>query len=420
MLKTKFKRGATSIYVVVISTLLFSVITVSFVRIIINEINRTTSDELAQSAYDSALAGVEDAKTALKKYYECSSSTTDECNRIKSRIEEGFRTVDLNPDEQGYGYCDAVSQALGHDEGEVIIQEKSSSSSDNENNLVQAYTCVIIDDTLADYRSTLNSANSIRVIPLKTEDVAAIKGLRISWYTEDDGTAFSNLNYSNQNSFNKLSEGTPVPPTLSAQIIQTANNYTLDSFDNSDSNGNTNRGTVILVPTKNDANAKTHIDASILADSNNHDLSRTTTNQPQKIACQENEFACSVSVSLPEPIGGARNGDTFFLVLSLPYGQPTTTFSVQLCKDSGGTCEGENTIAEFKGAQISVDSTGRANDMYSRVEARIEFSDVFFPYPEFAIQAIGSGDDAIKKNFYVTENCIKSNGESCVDTGDAK
>jgi len=179
-------------------------------------------------------------------------------------------------------------------------------------------------------------------------------------------------------------------------------------------------GNILSISTKNDANAKTHIDASILADSNNHDLSRTTTNQPQKIACQENEFACSVSVSLPEPIGGTRNGDTFFLVLSLPYGQPTTTFSVQLCKDSGGTCEGENAIAEFKGAQISVDSTGRANDMYSRVEARIEFSDVFFPYPEFAIQAIGSGDDAIKKNFYVTENCIKSNGESCVDTGDAK
>ena len=36
-MKQKFKKGATSIYVVVISTLLFSVITVSFIRIIISE-----------------------------------------------------------------------------------------------------------------------------------------------------------------------------------------------------------------------------------------------------------------------------------------------------------------------------------------------------------------------------------------------
>ena len=63
----KFKKGATSIYVVVLGTLLFSVITVSFIRIIINEVTKTTNDELAQSAYDSALAGVEDdcAQTLL-------------------------------------------------------------------------------------------------------------------------------------------------------------------------------------------------------------------------------------------------------------------------------------------------------------------------------------------------------------------
>ena len=53
-----FKKGATSVYVVVIATLLFSVITFSFIRIIISEVNKTASDELAQAAYDSALAGI--------------------------------------------------------------------------------------------------------------------------------------------------------------------------------------------------------------------------------------------------------------------------------------------------------------------------------------------------------------------------
>ena len=67
-MKQDFKKGAASMYVVVIAALLFSVLTVSFIRIIVSESLRTANSELAQSAYDSALAGVEDAKTALMKY----------------------------------------------------------------------------------------------------------------------------------------------------------------------------------------------------------------------------------------------------------------------------------------------------------------------------------------------------------------
>ncbi len=421
-MKQKFKQGATSIYVVVISTLLFSVITVSFIRIIISETNRTTSDELAQSAYDSALAGVEDTKTALKSYYECLAAETDEngCDVIKHYIQEGFRTTDLEPNDPDYGYCDAISQALGRigesENKEVIIQEKDSSQ--NEDDIIQAYTCVTIDDTLADYRATLSSGNSLRVIPLKTPNPENVTGIQISWYTEDDGVAFSGLNYANQNSFNKLSEGTPIPPTITAEIIQTGPTYNIDQFNNTE-NGETNRGTVVLVPARQGtAGAKTHITKDVLLDSNDHSYDRSTTNVPQKISCEEEEFACTASFALPNPIGGGdRNPDTFFLVISLPYGQPTTTFSVQLCQDHDaipGDCEGDNAIAEFKGAQIAVDSTGRANDMYSRVEARVEFNDIFFPFPEFAVQATSPGDDAIKKNFYVTSNCFKTNADGSI------
>ena len=447
-LKTKFKKGATSIYVVVIGTLLFSVITVSFIRIIIGETARTTSDELAQSAYDSALAGVEDAKTALKRYYECEAisdinSRPSDCGTIVDRINEGFRTANLSPDNADYGYCDAIAEALSRrdDAGEVLVQEHTSNNSNG--NIVQAYTCVIIDDSLEDYRSTLSSSNPVRVIPLKTDNPETVTGVRISWYTEDDGT-FSTANYANQDAFYPISsgKGTPTPPTISAQVIQTANQFTLDQFTNYDSATNaTNRGTVILVPTENGSD--THVGrlsgsaTTVLADSNNHSYSRTTNNQPQKIKCRSNlsdEFACVASIEIPGPVGGInangeateRNADTFFLVLTLPYANPTTTFSVQLCTDKDsprGDClsNGELSITQFKGAQVSVDSTGRANDMYSRVESRIEFKDNF-PFAEFALQATGSSDDSIKKNFYVTSNCINTNATNasewnCDNTG---
>jgi len=237
-IKTTFKKGATSIYVVVISTLLFSVITFSFIRIIINEAAKTTSDELAQSAYDSALAGVEDAKTAIKRYYECvaiddASSRPEGCgdgnsgSGIVYYMQKGFNDQD---------YCDSVSNALGrfstsslNDDGirEVLIQEQHKTGGDRQN-IVQAYTCIVIDNTLDDYRSTLSSGTPVRVIPLKTADANSITGIRILWYTENDGSLEA-LNYGkprgNSDSYYYPVDGshpTPTPPTLSAEIIQTS------------------------------------------------------------------------------------------------------------------------------------------------------------------------------------------------------
>ena len=442
-LNTKFKKGATSVYVVVIATLLFSVITVSFIRIIINETSKTTSDELAQSAYDSALAGVEDAKVALKRYYECQATENPDpsqnCETINTNVQSGF--ADANGDNKE---CDSIAKALGRYEGqasaggEVLIKETKqhttgSSSSDNEN-IAQAYTCVQVNNTLDDYRGVLEPG-TVRVVPLKTEHPEEITGLKISWLIDDD-IPFATLNYASKDKFKSLSDGTPTPPTVSAQVIQTDATFSINEFDKT-IDGKTNRGTVILVPTN--SGGSNHIAQGVVALSNSHDYADRNPNVGQKINCGVDvdsppEFACSATVELPDPIahsGGSatRNKNTFYLVLSVPYGQPTAHFSIQLCKDKepGGTrgdCAGESdNTAKFIDAQIAVDATGRANDMYSRVEARVEFGDPYFPYPEFAIQATSSDEDSIKKNFYVTQNCFitKPDGqvEPCDNTGDA-
>ena len=62
----KTKKGAASFYVVAFSTLILMIIATSFAAIIISEVTRTSNDDLAQSAYDSAMAGVEDAKTPVR------------------------------------------------------------------------------------------------------------------------------------------------------------------------------------------------------------------------------------------------------------------------------------------------------------------------------------------------------------------
>ncbi len=423
--KNRFEKGATSIYVVVIASLLFSVITVSFIRIIINETAKTTNDELAQSAYDSALAGVEDTKSAIKKYYECVASNagddTENCSNVKKYIEAGFDYAD-NKTSAEYAKCDSVSLALQRISGEnkleeVLVQESTSNTSEN---IIQAYTCISIDRTLNDYSASLGSAGStMRVIQLKAEDPDIVTGIRISWHSDKNAESGS-TQYTNKDNFPPVANNNiAIPPTISAQIIQTAESFTLGEFTSKVGDG-TNRGTVFLVPS-NDGN--THVPQKILLDSNDHSYEReeSTINQPQKINCEKKlveGYKCTASIELPLPVAHngntKRNSKTFFLVLSLPYGQPTTSFSIQMCTDTDsvrGDCidgNGKLSITDFKDAQIAVDATGRANDMYSRVEARIEFNDIYFPYPEFVLQATGNGDESIKKNFYVTENCFKT------------
>lgn len=457
-----FKTGATSIYVVVIATLLFSVITVSFITIIVSEANRTTSDELAQAAYDSALAGVEDAKVALKKYYECRTGAgSSDCDVINEAIQASIDSSNADIAADDYApACDGVARALGRilpsESSEVLIQEDDGVAT----NTVQAYTCVMLNDILEDYRSTLSSATTVRVVPLRPEagiDVNEITGVRISWFSQENGE-LATYTFGNKTSFSSLTDGVPTPPTISAQLIQTTTRYELSDFDSmSDIDFRTDRATIFFTPT--DSGDTTHAPLQTVARSNDH----KTTNNPIRVRCRTDraddafsdvsrnpritdEFGCTATMEFPAPFGATmtpegivnsdsnsgRSAETFFLVLALPYGQPTTDFAVQLCTDRGingdatrGDCldkDGNPSIARFSGVQISIDSTGRANDMYSRVEARVEFNDIYYPFPEFALQATGDSDDAIRKNFYVTADCwtrTSSGVNNCDSTGDS-
>ena len=71
MQKIRTKTGAASFYIVAFTTLLLSVIVVGFITIVLSEMARTANNDLSQSAYDSALAGVEDAMVAILNYQSC-------------------------------------------------------------------------------------------------------------------------------------------------------------------------------------------------------------------------------------------------------------------------------------------------------------------------------------------------------------
>ena len=423
----KFKKGAASFYIVAFSTLILVIIAASFASVIISAVTRTSNEDLSQSAYDSALAGVEDAKLAYMNYVKCVESGV--AGKKPSNDNSAVTCSDIvywmeHPD------CDMVGHILGrigkNTEGEVQISDTTSSNGKVDNNLNQAYTCATIQTTLSDYRSTLTTASQARIISVKFSKSGTarnISKIRISWYSNREGSVYNFENQYIANNFGRvafkpLSEiAAPTPPTIAVGLIQTSTSFTLDQFDQS--NGTqTNRATVYLVPTNysklvgnfnnNAWNGKENVvPASVLIDSNSH----KNKNLPEAVYCNSDpssEFACSTIIELPEPINGKRSDEAFFITVSNPYGQPDTDFSIEYFCDVGKDCPtttGEETIHIAKdsdakvirtsvaGVQVLVDSTGRANDLYRRVEARLEFENMNTDYnqitPLYAIQLFG-------------------------------
>lgn len=393
------KRGAASLYVVIFITLLFGVITLSFIRLIISEAVQTTNTDLSQSAYDSALAGVEDAKVALLKYHDCLSQgytgkqTGNECERA-------IWNMQANIDNDS---CDPVQATLGRtqeEDGSVIVQEtKNSNQLGNSADMVQAYTCVKIDEELEDYRTTLDSGSRLRIIPIRSSDINELDHIQISWFSiQNKGNRAFNWNGMSRRE-------APVPSVISVQLLQADVDFNISELSVSSASG-TDRATAYLVPKKNSdflpkEDGMDVINYKIFADTNNK-----APNTPFFVNCNEDtiEFYCHTRIYIPPTYMGnrVRNQGATFLIVTLPYGDPATDISIQLFKAN-------KERIDFTGVQARVDSTGRANDLYRRIETRVELVDVSYPYPEFTIQMTRGANSVIEKDFSVTRTCWNAN-----------
>ena len=416
----KFRKGAASFYIVAISTLILVIIAASFIGVIISEVTRTSNDDLAQSAYDSALAGIEDAKLAYYSYQNCKNDinyTTNSglsCAKLVDWVENGNVPdgVENSVESDELKECDMVSYILGRNNGnagEVPVQEGEVS-----NNMQQAYTCVTMTNTTNDVLGSLSESNPEYTVRIKSDVAGAIKKVkkvRVKWHLVEDGEGREWSDYTIENGIKSVTFGAdaPVPAVLSVGMIQTSEEFALNSFDVTQG-AQTNRGIVYLVPTNKDDGVN-NISKEGFLKSND----KVSKNDPYIIGCDSNDdYACSVDIDIPEPIGGNRSSETFIFKVALPYGRPSTSFSLEFfcgddevcASDSVSGDSGNRSQLTLKDVQIKVDSTGRANDLYRRVEMRLEAQDVAFPYPLYAIQALDedhtSNHSSIIKNVFPT------------------
>ncbi len=413
-LSSNTKKGVASLYIVIFATMLFGVITLSCMRIMLSEFGQSSEDDLSRSAYDAAMAGVEDAKTAVNRYYKClgGNGEANKCDEeARKKLFSSNCDTTIGVAEYLYG-----AYNVGTDSPEVMVQEGSNGTSGNDNNADQAYTCVIVNDVTPDYRGTLTSDTKTKVVPLgvRTPDrgtnLSEVKSIRLSWYSQlnEGATNASQFNLSPGKTLNTSQDAT-APPTVSATLIRAKGSIVPSELHTA--NNGADYSTVVLLPSEQPDNPDNRISYSFLRDSGN--VKNSEKHEAFPVSCYSTtEFACSVDFD----VNGMdlTNNDSMFLVLSLPYGETITDFAVTLYN-------GEGNPINFKGVQISVDSTGRTNQLFRRVETRLDPSDMYFPFPQYELELSGSGDDVFWKNFWITANCWysqPSTGDGTANTCD--
>lgn len=383
-IKNNKQKGAVSLFVVVFAALLITVVTVSFVRLMIQDQQQATTTDLSQSAYDSAQAGVEDAKRALIRYQSICDSGAD-CSDAYAKI----TSSNCN---------DAVKELSEVKDASSGSTEVKIQTGNTGNSLDQAYTCVkVILDTI-DYLGKL-TANESNFIPLTS--VTAFDTVQIEWFSSDDigsETKYAILQPGGPTPMPLLAQNSWIdrPPILRAQFIQysSENGFTLSSFDETTVDGKSNANTLFLYPSASllsDDKIITRTYKLTGIDSRKTPTSAPLPGEPLPIECKKDlthgGYSCTTKIELPTPING---GDRVsFLRLSTIYNK--ANYRVTLLNSA--------TAVKFSAVQPEIDSTGRANDLFRRVSTRVELTDANFPYPQAAVDTTGN----LCKDFMVTD-----------------
>lgn len=372
----KFQRGAVSLFAVIFAALLLTVITVGFIKLMVDEQQRATNNDLSQSAYDSAIAGVEDAKRAIRKCQENQGSQA--CAELSNTAKEKD--------------CNVVARVLQGSTAnpkETIIRSSTTSGESFD----QAYTCVNISTATDDYLYSAQEGTA-EMIPLKAK--GNFNQILVEWFTGDDiaGLVATAPGGSSPKFPPVATWGVNAPPVMRAQVITPGASFTLSSLD-----GRNASQTVVVRPSSmnsSTANPPTVVDMSPSSNPRPVDAPQLD-NAPTTMICSNFsisgvKYSCRMVLNLGRTVDVASSSNAF-LRLNTIYKGATVRVSLQ----SSGT------TVKFDGVQPSVDSTGRANNLFRRVEARLKIGDDF-PYPNYAADVSNS----LCKDFSVFRNAAKA------------
>lgn len=405
----KRQKGAVSIFIVLFATMLFVAISIGFAIFMMRDQDRATDNDLSRSALDSAQAGVEDAKRVLAKYNDCTerNAGSPEC-------------VDLISTVRG-GKCDTVAKILGGGqvEGDKIIRQ-----SNNDEQLQQAYSCVKITPDTEDVVKSIKDESDMKIIPLK--GVSNYDVVEVTWSKKSEGVSYDfsqsskNRRLNSLNVRNKSNQVTAQLPTYEhwdekwgAVMRVQAISYNAGDVNLRDLDGNAR--TVFLYPD----NRVSRGSSSKVIEMETYDLHtlHPFTDDASRLDVAVNKPATSVNGSSCD--NRVANGEYMCkALLKLPSGKDTSYLTLAGIYARGKSVDvrvrllkNDGSVVKFNNVQPKIDSTGRANNEFRRVEARVEAtpSEDAVPVPRAAI----ASDGDLCKNYMITDNASDFSANGC-------
>lgn len=374
MAKTKnyYQKGVVSLFAVILSALLLTILTVGFTALMVQGQRQAMNNDLSQSAHDSALAGVEDAKRVIRA---CQTGNATACSALYDQPND----------------CRIVARtgiAGSATDKETII--RSSTGADDGSQFQQAYTCVNIHMDTPDFLVSLQEGVS-DMVPLRASD--DIDQIEIEWFSSDDLPAPTLASPPSGVGLPPVSGwGAAAPPLLRVQLISPGETFHVDDTLNSSAASRT----VFLRPTSPLGTGPAPV---ILLEGYARATDGTShSNAPYAVTCSVlpiggGGYACKAVLDLANIEISREASKNAFLRLQTFYSTGETSTRVTLKRDGNPVI--------FKGGQPSVDATGRANDLFRRVEARLETGSTFI-YPNYAADI----ENNICKDFSITEDIV--------------
>lgn len=367
--KEKYSQsGFVAIFTVIFFIILTSVLTLGFIRIMIDERRQSTDNDLTASALNAAETGVEDGKRLL--LYCENNPTESACDTA------------LTQDKCPGVFGDAGMAALLGVNQESDKSIRVTSTADHE----QHYTCLLIKKLTDDYKGTLQ-ANQSDIVPLKATN--KFDTIEIAWHLiAEEGSPVGYPAIGSLHNTGDWASG-QYPAYMRAQYIEhDSGNINLTDLDEASRH-------VFLAPASG-ATALTSVGLNAVDPRPAGNLSpgARAKNQAVPVQCVPagsvtQTYACTIRIELGADVD--PSSVTSYLRIVPLYG--ATNFRVKLY-------DGPVPI-NFDGVQPVIDSTGRSNDVYRRVQARVRMDGAAF-YPQFALE---SGKD-LCKDMLVTTSAV--------------
>jgi len=350
------RRGAASLITVIFVSIVLSIMVLGFVRLAINEQRQSTDNDLTNRAFYAAESGIEDAKRAIRHYLKDPATIT---------LNENNCTLPVDTSATPELYSGVLSTLDEFD---------------------TEYTCMLIDLTPSSYEAQIEK-NQTKQIELNTENGDGFTEILVEWHINDAPPDGDGVNPNLRSSTTLPTESNWVSSGYPAMLRTLIFNYG-GSITRNDLNDS---ATIAFLNPATTAVGDINYNGSKVGD--DYDVY----NANCKSSTGSGEYVCSQLIKVDNGSGNNH----YVLRLTSLYSGTHVKVTLQNSPSS---------IVNFEGTQVLVDVTGRAGDVYRRVESRLSLDSTFSDLLPDA--AIVSADD-ICKNLAVGDDSTDFRDNDC-------